>query len=133
MKQHCTSPLIGAEKFAVVSDSEEEEESSIGDDTISPVAIEIPAEVWAMVLDCEFVLLLHVVLIYCILMYHGHSNIVYFLFGSRSPISICPIGCGYLTSNAGRCVTSSYNPPHPSFVTASSGSGLKAASRCPMC
>ena len=60
MKQHCTLPLIGAEKFAVVSDSEEEEESSIGDENLSSVAIEIPAEVWAMVLDCEFVLL-HIV------------------------------------------------------------------------
>lgn len=54
MKQHCTLPLIGAEKFAVVSDSEEEEES-IGDENLSSVAIEIPAEVWAMVLDCEFI------------------------------------------------------------------------------
>ena len=43
------------EKIAVVSDSEEEEENDIGDENLSSVAIEIPAEVWATVLDCEFI------------------------------------------------------------------------------
>ena len=58
MNHHVNNKKDGVPNYddevAVISDSEGDDINSIGEDEGEPVCLDLPSEVWAKVLDCEY-------------------------------------------------------------------------------